>query len=49
MNDLLEDNDDLKNKIREFNNDSKQIEIRQDVEKEYIIKLSEMQKQLRLA
>ena len=47
LNALLEQNDDLKDKLSDFNNDSKIQQIRQEVEQTYIDKLSEMDGKLR--
>lgn len=44
---MLEENDDLKHRLSEFSSDLKLKEVRQDVEKEYLEKLTEMQKQVK--
>ena len=45
---LLEQNDELREKINDFNNDAKLKEVRQQVEQEYLDRLTSMEKQVKL-
>lgn len=47
MNNLLEDNDDLKQQVKQMNSETKNLEIKKELEQEYLDQMAEMQKQLR--
>jgi len=44
---LLEQNDELREKLNDFNNDAKLKEVRQQVEQEYLDRLTAMEKQVK--